>query len=241
MVNFKRTVILNKLELIRQIGYANFATPKWPFKITFALTYKCNLRCLYCKIWERPSRKELELENIKKFLLSINYLRWVHLTGGEIFLRNDIEEILNFLIEKSNLSILTFPTNGILTKKISFNSDFCNSFFQLKKPIKKYSIKSLLENRYFKLMKIYINKHRTPIPCGALKTSCFIDPYGDIYPCLSFATSLGNIKHASYNFKYLWQRMNNVKKNIRRKINRYQCPGCWTSCEAYPTILSQLL
>jgi len=77
------------------------------------------------------------------------------------------------------------------------------------------------------------------LPCKALSVSCFIDPYGTIYPCTIFNKKLGNLRQANYNLKKIW----NSKKSaeVRKLIKENKCPGCWTPCEAYQTILGNLI
>lgn len=107
------------LGLGKKILLSNLKRLSEPYKITFAVTYKCNSRCKTCGIWKKESKNELKLEEIEKIFDKLNNLSWVDLTGGEIFLRDDIEKIMKTIIEKSeNLYMLHFPTNGLLTEKI---------------------------------------------------------------------------------------------------------------------------
>ena len=94
-----------------------------PFKLTSILTYKCNHKCLICNIWKKPPSKELSLKEWDIFFSKNNWFSWVNLSGGEIFLREDIEEIF-YIIKKRlpRLVFLDFPTNGFnasfITKKV---------------------------------------------------------------------------------------------------------------------------
>lgn len=89
-----------------------------PFKLTFAVTYKCNSRCTTCNIWKRKSSKELTVIEIGRFFQK-NPFHWVNLTGGEVFLRKDLVDIVQSISLNSNgLDVLSITTNGILTKKI---------------------------------------------------------------------------------------------------------------------------
>ena len=66
---------------------------KRPYKITFAITNKCNLKCKTCDIWNREPADELSFEEIDKFFKANRYFSYIDLTGGEIFLRKDLLEI----------------------------------------------------------------------------------------------------------------------------------------------------
>lgn len=68
-----------------------------------------------CNVWQHPSRPEDELtvEAIKKLPSG---LRFVNVTGGEPFIRHDIEEIIGILREKSARIVIS--TNGFFTGRI---------------------------------------------------------------------------------------------------------------------------
>lgn len=99
------------------------------------------------------------------------------------------------------------------------------------------SIVSYLEKRYIELLMSYIKSGRTPLPCKAIQTSCFIDPYGDVYPCISFNKKLGSLRKADYDLKKIIARA----QPLRRQIEKLDCPNCWTPCEAYQIILGNFL
>jgi len=106
-----------------------------------------------------------------------------------------------------------------------------------KKPL--LSPVSFLEKRYQRLLPEYLTKNRTPIPCQALSSSFFMDPAGHVYPCSMFDKEIGNIKEFDFDLYKLW---NSPKRHILRKeIAEEKCPHCWTPCEAYQSILANLL
>jgi MoaA/NifB/PqqE/SkfB family radical SAM enzyme len=90
-----------------------------PYKLTFAITGKCNLRCRTCYIWKKKSVNELTYEEIDRFFTINNYFNWVDITGGEIFLRKDLLDITKSIKKNlKNLVLLHYPTNGFLTEEI---------------------------------------------------------------------------------------------------------------------------
>jgi len=104
---------------------------------------------------------------------------------------------------------------------------------------RKFSGTQFLETRYQKLIPKYIKTGKSPLPCRSLSASVFIDPYGNVYPCAIWDKKIGNLKDFDFDLKKIWN-LSKVKK-IRKKIVNEQCPGCWTPCEAYQTILSNLV
>lgn len=108
-----------KIVLIKNILASNFTRLQSPYKVTFAVTYRCNLKCQICKIWQNPLQKELDIEGIEKIFRNLSNLSWIDLTGGEITLREDIIEIIKVIIKNSgNLLIFHISSNGQLPDKI---------------------------------------------------------------------------------------------------------------------------
>jgi len=72
-----------------------------------------------CFIWKKPRLPELTTREIERFFQKSNKFSWVGLTGGEIFLRQDILEISRIILKHcKDLCVLHFPTNGFLKEQI---------------------------------------------------------------------------------------------------------------------------
>ncbi len=93
---------------------SNFMHLEHPYKLTFSVTYRCQSRCLTCNIWEMKPVNELTLDEIRNFASKNKHFKWIELTGGEPFLRQDIVEIVKAFEEFSKgLYIITMPTNSL--------------------------------------------------------------------------------------------------------------------------------
>ncbi|MFH1245880.1 MAG: radical SAM protein [Candidatus Omnitrophota bacterium] len=105
---------MNKFfHLAKNIAVSNFAELKRPYRITYILTHKCQLRCKMCNIWSKSPGKELSLEQIRRFFSQSNGFSWINLSGGEIFLREDLMDIIDTIFKHCRrLYLLDFPTNG---------------------------------------------------------------------------------------------------------------------------------
>ncbi|MFH1801151.1 MAG: radical SAM protein [Candidatus Omnitrophota bacterium] len=102
-----------KINLIQCIAASNFRRLSSPYKATFILTYRCNLRCEICRIWEHPPSKEMGALEIGKVFKSLKNLSWIDLSGGEITLRNDVVEVVRTIIKNSSkLLVFHISTNG---------------------------------------------------------------------------------------------------------------------------------
>ncbi len=336
--------------LAKNIVISNFTRVPFPYKLTYAITYRCNYRCKTCNIWQRKPENELTFEEIRRFFKTSNKFCWIHLTGGEIFLRKDLLDVVEVMMEACpNLLMLNFPTNGFLTDRIvstvekiavlkppkffitismdgdeelndeirgvkggwkrqietfkqlhsisgvdvvlgmtlsTYNADkfehtfeaakrecdwmtyddfhvniFHTSYYygnedlklstqeneRLIQEVNKYTALrgmklhpiSFLEHGYLKRIEQYIRSGKTPIRCHALRSSCFLDPVGNVYPCGMYNRVLGNIRDATYDIARIWHGAET--KKVQQEIWDFQCPQCWTPCEAYQSILGDFL
>jgi MoaA/NifB/PqqE/SkfB family radical SAM enzyme len=75
--------------------------------------------------------------------------------------------------------------------------------------------------------------NRRRLPCRATTASFFLDPYGNVYPCLFIGDALGNVKDEPLS-KILRSKAAGV---ARTRISRGDCPGCWVECEVYREII----
>lgn len=90
-----------------------------PFKVIWALTDRCDCRCQACLIWQQPKRSELSAQEIGRVLSAAPWLRWVNLTGGEPFLRDDLVDVVEAVVGAlPHLALLDFPTTGQRTDAI---------------------------------------------------------------------------------------------------------------------------
>jgi MoaA/NifB/PqqE/SkfB family radical SAM enzyme len=113
-------MVLRELNLGCNVLRSNLGRLPAPYKLTFAVTYRCNSRCTTCGIWKKKPENELSCEEITEFFRKNNHFNWIDLTGGEIFLRPDIEGVFDAVVENSpRLHTLHFPTNGLATDRIT--------------------------------------------------------------------------------------------------------------------------
>ncbi|MFH0859825.1 MAG: radical SAM protein [Candidatus Altiarchaeota archaeon] len=84
-----------------------------PVNYTISLTFRCNSRCLTCDITGREAGNELTLEELGGIFSTIGKPYWVTLSGGEPFLREELEDICTSLYRRCMPSIVNIPTNGL--------------------------------------------------------------------------------------------------------------------------------
>jgi Fe-coproporphyrin III synthase len=79
------------------------------------VTYRCNAHCYMCNTWQYPSRKEDEFttEIVRKIP---DGLKFINITGGEPFLREDLEEIIAVALTKTKRLVIS--SNGYYTDRM---------------------------------------------------------------------------------------------------------------------------
>lgn len=346
----KQYLKFSKINFLRSILLSNFKRLKFPFKLSYAVTYKCNLRCKMCNIWKKiPAKGELNISEISNFFERANRFSWVGITGGEPFLRPDLEEIIDAIIAYcKKLCVVHFATNGQLTDRIvdltrhihkrdrkidiaytvsidgpqalhneirgapdawrkaidtfkrlkdmggvnarfgftispSNLHSFEETYMSLKEVYPKLkfdditvnifqkssfyyenqnlqsidndklineinkilkmdkdngSINNFLRRVYLKLYLKYINTNKCPLKCQALSSTCFLDPYGNLFPCSVYNKRLFDIKDASRDFVNTWN--TDYAKRLSYECSNYMCPSCWSPCDAYSAIIGSL-
>lgn len=96
---------------------------KYPIKINFISTYRCDNNCGYCKIGKMKRRSEMSTTEVKNMIDNLSSLGAEHITfiGGEPLLREDIGDLLDYAKHKGLLT--TMSSNGNLVKKKSSELD----------------------------------------------------------------------------------------------------------------------
>jgi MoaA/NifB/PqqE/SkfB family radical SAM enzyme len=89
-----------------------------PVYSSIMVTQNCNYKCSMCSFWHRRTEGELSLEEICEVTASMRRLgiAQVNFTGGEPFLRQDLEEIAR-RVGAQGFTMLQVTTNGSLATK----------------------------------------------------------------------------------------------------------------------------
>lgn len=92
-----------------------------------------------------------------------------------------------------------------------------------------------LEAQYLAQVKRYVRSGTTPMKCHALRSSVFIDSWGQVYPCGMYDAKIASLRDHDFDLRKIWNLPR--AKELQQEIWSYKCPQCWTPCEAYQTIL----
>jgi len=92
-----------------------------PTFLILDVTEKCNCRCIMCNIWKITNPKDLSVDNLYKSFedRELKGIKNVNITGGEVFLRDDLNSIVAVLVQQlPKLEAISISTNGLLVNRI---------------------------------------------------------------------------------------------------------------------------
>jgi MoaA/NifB/PqqE/SkfB family radical SAM enzyme len=89
-----------------------------PRLLTYIVTFRCNARCVMCDSWRKEGEGELTLAEIERIYRMLPPLHAVRLSGGEPFVRKDLDRIAALTQEILRPSLLHVTSNGFLTDRI---------------------------------------------------------------------------------------------------------------------------
>jgi len=76
-----------------------------PTDVSIITTYRCQMRCKMCDIWENPTDKRREIT--PEELEMLPNFKFVNITGGEPFVRRDLEDIVEVMYKKSDRIVIS--------------------------------------------------------------------------------------------------------------------------------------
>ncbi len=108
--------------LARLAGYrfshATGLRQQLPINLTVSVTYSCPSRCLTCDIWQKKV-DDLSVDEYRRIFRTLERVPiWVTLSGGDQFVRGDLDEIVGLVRTEIEPSIINIPMNGIITERI---------------------------------------------------------------------------------------------------------------------------
>ena len=116
-------MIAGMLELVPRLplywSFYRFGRPRLlPFSIVVSVSYRCNSRCQTCGVW-RKAGEEMSLDEWRQVFQHLGRTPfYLTFTGGEPFLRADLDELVIAGAEICRPGVITIPTNGLLTERI---------------------------------------------------------------------------------------------------------------------------
>jgi MoaA/NifB/PqqE/SkfB family radical SAM enzyme len=114
---------VSKLPLVARLaGYrAAHATGRagqLPVNLTVSVTYSCPSRCATCDIWQKKV-DDLSVDEYGRIFPTLEKVPiWVTLSGGDQFVRADLDEVVRLVVTQIEPKIVNIPMNGVITERI---------------------------------------------------------------------------------------------------------------------------
>jgi MoaA/NifB/PqqE/SkfB family radical SAM enzyme len=114
---------MRKLPLLARLaGYrvehATGRSPQLPVNLTVSVTYSCPSRCATCDIWQKKV-DDLSVDEYGRLFPTLERVPvWVTISGGDQFVRADLDEIVRLIRTQIEPSIINIPMNGVITERI---------------------------------------------------------------------------------------------------------------------------
>ena len=120
MKSFSNISRSEPVQYYRHLYKALIKYKQLPSYFIFYPTSRCNLKCSHCFYHDSLNKKfnELTLVEIDQITKTMDPILQLLLTGGEPYLRHDLDQIVRIFYENCKVPILTIPSNGWYLSKM---------------------------------------------------------------------------------------------------------------------------
>ena len=104
------------------VPYRVWTAGDFPSWLIFFVTARCNARCTMCFYWEEiehaSQSRELSLDEIRAVAKSLPKMTYLSLSGGEPYLRDDLAEVVQAIVDTADPVFVSIPTNGAFPERV---------------------------------------------------------------------------------------------------------------------------
>jgi MoaA/NifB/PqqE/SkfB family radical SAM enzyme len=101
-----------------RVAHATGRMQQLPVNLTVSVTYSCPSRCLTCDIWQKKV-DDLSVDEYGKIFRTLDKVPiWVTISGGDQFIRGELDEIVKLIKVEIDPTIINIPMNGVITERI---------------------------------------------------------------------------------------------------------------------------
>ena len=101
-----------------RVAHATGRAPELPINLTVSVTYSCPSRCATCDIWQKKV-DDLSVDEYAKIFRTLEKVPiWVTVSGGDQFVRADLDHIVKLIRDEIAPTIINIPMNGVITERI---------------------------------------------------------------------------------------------------------------------------
>ena len=120
MESLEKKSNIRPVQYYRHLFKALLKYKQLPSYFIFYPTSRCNLKCSHCFYHDSLNKKfnELSVDEIDKITKTMDPILSLILTGGEPYLRHDLDKIVKIFYENTKVPIITIPSNGWYLSKM---------------------------------------------------------------------------------------------------------------------------
>ena len=120
MESIEKKSNIRPVQYYRHLFKALLKYKQLPSYFIFYPTSRCNLKCSHCFYHDSLNKKfnELSVDEIDKITKTMDPILSLILTGGEPYLRHDLDKIVKIFYENTKVPIITIPSNGWYLSKM---------------------------------------------------------------------------------------------------------------------------
>ena len=120
MESLEKKSNIKPVQYYRHLFKALLKYKQLPSYFIFYPTSRCNLKCSHCFYHDSLNKKfnELSVDEIDKITKTMDPILSLILTGGEPYLRHDLDKIVKIFYENTRVPIITIPSNGWYLSKM---------------------------------------------------------------------------------------------------------------------------
>jgi len=101
-----------------RVAHATGRLQQLPINLTVSVTYSCPSRCATCDIWKKKV-DDLSVDEYGRIFPTLRKVPvWVTVSGGDQFIRGDLDEVVRLIRTQIEPSIVNIPMNGVIVERI---------------------------------------------------------------------------------------------------------------------------
>jgi len=101
-----------------RVAHATGRLRQLPVNLTVSVTYSCPSRCATCDIWKKKV-DDLSVDEYGRIFPTLHKVPvWVTVSGGDQFIRADLDEVVRLIRTQIEPSIVNIPMNGVIVERI---------------------------------------------------------------------------------------------------------------------------
>jgi AdoMet-dependent heme synthase len=175
--------------------------------------------------------------SLRRTLAAVQFLRarGLHVVIANVLMRQNAGDYAHVRALAGELGV-EYTTDPTITPKMDGDRSVLDLRLSAPQMLRVFTDKSLVTADFCAPPSAGIDEDMLDArPCSAGHTACYISPYGDVYPCVQFPLTTGNLRRER--FEDVWRhsaRMNEVRDIRMRDLPTCSSCGFMSTCTRCP-------